>query len=174
MRVTFILLLAAALHPIGCGKRSEAPKAVEIDLNKLANPGPGDPQPKIPIDFKKTPPGGLPRTIDVTEVRNILGQLGRAYHGFFGDRNRGPNDAMELAPYFEKNPKILQALDPKEGYIPFQWKAHLLRMPAGTSNTILAFETIADANGQRNVVMADSSVTQMDEATFQKAPKAGN
>lgn len=178
------LFLASGLAAPGCMKKNKEPVKDEVAKvlpdPALPNPGgphPGGPNPGVippgPGQIKKEPVGDFKRAIDINDVRNTLQNVGLAYHTFFNDRNRGPNDVQELAPYYEKNAKITQALDPREGYITFQWKAHLLRMPAGTSETILAYETAAAGNGTRLVLMADRSVKTMDEAEFQKAPKAG-
>jgi hypothetical protein len=42
----------------------------------------------------------------------------------------------------------------------------------GASNTALAWETDADSQGLRVVLMCDTSVQTMDENTFKNTPKA--
>lgn len=151
------------------------PKSEEKPLAKGPPPpgGPGVPPMPGPAPFEppgKQPIGGIPRRMEISEVRNLMKQLGVAYHNFFDVHRRGPKDAKELAIFFDKNTRITQALNEK--WIAFQWGAHLLKMTEGTSRTIIAYETQADRNGQRVVLFGDASVTELNETEFAKAPRA--
>jgi hypothetical protein len=134
------------------------------------------PNPPLPPPPNMDPPpkqgtGGLARTLEVTERRFLLQQLGVAYQNHELTENRAPASRKELSAYYENNGKINDALD--KGDIVFIYGVRPQQMPQGASNTILAYEAIPDRNGNRIVLNGDGSVHTMDEATFSNAPKAG-
>jgi hypothetical protein len=114
--------------------------------------------------------GGPARVLDITEVRQLMKQLGLAYHTFESDRNAAPKNLKELSPYYENSARITDLL--QKGQVVFLYGVRPQQMTSGTSNTILAYEAVQDGNGVRVVLMGDGSVQELDEASFQKAPKA--
>jgi len=123
-----------------------------------------------PAIVKKAPVGGIARARERTEIENNLRQLGIAYRQFEVDNNRGPKDQKELGPYYQNVATINDSL--KNKWITFIWGVNRAGFSEGTSNTILAYETDADRQGQRFALMGDGSVQNMDEETFKKTPKA--
>jgi hypothetical protein len=114
--------------------------------------------------------GGIPRKIDETKVKNDLRQLAIAYRLFFDANNRGPASADELAPEFQNEPKLKEAL--KTGQYILFWKVNLNAVPEGSSRTILGYEGTPDADGNRCVVMVDATTQKITEKEFEAAPKA--
>lgn len=142
----------------------------------------GDPkqpeQPPIADGFQPPPPPGpkapatgVRRAAERAEVKNALRQLGLAFHQYCDTSRKGPQKWEDLAPYYEKNQQITEMLTTK--YLTFLYGAHISQMPQGTSNTVLAYETQLDQQGIRIVLMADGSVTFMNDVEFKAAPKAG-
>jgi hypothetical protein len=101
---------------------------------------------------------------------NDLRQIGLAYHQYFDDHNRGPAKADDLAPYVDNSKRLLGLLKKEE--IIFFYKVSLTQMPAGTSNTVLAYEKDVPEKGGW-VLMADGSTKKMKPEEFKKAAKAG-
>ena len=97
-----------------------------------------------------------------------LKQLGLAYHSHVGAMKRPPANAKELAPFFEKDAKLMETLTKGEYII--LWKSSFENMTAGTSNTILGYEKETPTAGGL-VLMADASVRNMTAEEFKKAPK---
>ena len=97
--------------------------------------------------------------------------LGLAYANFNDTFKRGPNNQKELEPFYERNGRVTQSLDDKEGWLVFIYGAGVRNMTEGTSRTILAYEK-GPEGGFRYVLMGDGSFTQMSEEDFAKAPKA--
>jgi hypothetical protein len=101
---------------------------------------------------------------------NDLRQIGLAYHQYVNDNNRGPARADDLGPYFCKNERLLGLL--KKDEIIFFYKVSLTQMPAGTSNTVLAYDRDVPAKGGW-VLMGDGATKKMSPEDFKKATKAG-
>jgi hypothetical protein len=110
------------------------------------------------------------RRLEITEVYNWFKQLGLSYQtvASASTSGNGPSSFKELTElhgtplkeWLEKN------------WIIVVWGARPLSQPGGASNTALAWETDADLQGNRVVLMCSGSVETMDEATFAKTAKA--
>jgi hypothetical protein len=102
---------------------------------------------------------------------NDLKMIGVAYHNFCDTFKRGPADEKELAPYYENDARLSEAL--RSGRYVFLWGVSVedIQADAGTTATVLAYEADAPAKGG-HVLMADASVRSMTPQEFQAAPKA--
>jgi DNA-directed RNA polymerase subunit M/transcription elongation factor TFIIS len=165
--VVLILIVVLILMLPGGGDKAKV-------VQKRPEPEPAQPQQAAvapPDEDRKAPVGGLARSREVTTVQNELRQLGIAYRNFETLENRGPKDQKELASYYENNGEINEALTKK--WLTFIWGAPRQSLAEhGASNTILGYETDADRQGIRMVLLGDGSVRGMDEDEFQKTPKA--
>jgi hypothetical protein len=138
-------------------------------------------QPKIPDQPKgggpgpkgdKRPKGGIPRGMDIHEVKNMFKQIGLAYHSYVDANNRkGPPNYQALSPFYERVKSYDDALK-DDGFIVFIWNVAPQQMTNGTSQTILAYERDMDDRGARVVLFGDGSVDVLGEETFQAATKA--
>jgi hypothetical protein len=99
----------------------------------------------------------------------LLKQIGLAYHDCLSNSNKPPAKIEDLAPYYENDAKITDAL--KKGQFVFIYNSSIKNMPAGTAKTILAYEKEVPTSGGL-VLMADASVRSMTADEFKKAPKA--
>jgi hypothetical protein len=112
----------------------------------------------------------LARTYDRARLPNLLKQLGLAYHLYWDSNGgKGPRSQKDLEPFYENNQTINKLLS--EGNIVILYGATLTSMTQGMSNTVLAYEKDAD-QGMRWVLMADAAPKLMNQADFDKAPKA--
>jgi hypothetical protein len=100
---------------------------------------------------------------------NWLKQIGLAYHNCLSNTNKPPAKLEDLAPYYENDAKITDAL--KKGQFVFIYNSSIKNMPAGTAKTILAYEKDVPSSGGL-VLMADASVRSMTADEFKKVPKA--
>jgi hypothetical protein len=129
------------------------------------------PDQKPPEDpYKKDPRVGLRRIMDRVEARSILRGLGQAYAAHETLHKKGPADRDELSRSVNNDFRTMEYID--KNWFTFIYGADRKLMTAGSSNTILAYETYKDGTNQRLVLMADGSVTDMDEPTFAGAAKA--
>jgi hypothetical protein len=151
-------------------------RKVEINLEKLAPklPPPKESELKTIASSGSQPSKAEPKSnpapaVDRQLVTNHLKMLGLAYHSFLDAKRVPPASLDELAPFFENDAKLLEAL--RRGDYIFIYKVHILKMTAGTSNTILAYEKDVPSKGGL-VLMADGSVQTMTAQEFQAAPKA--
>jgi hypothetical protein len=143
----------------GCKK----PKSTEPEV---ANTGPAV-QPTTPINKNKNV---IARTYDRAKLPSLLKQIGLAYHSYWSTSGgKGPSSQKDLAPYYENNAAINKYLN--DGVIVVYYGATLTGMTQGTSNTILAYEKDSD-QGMRHVLMGDGRPVVMNQADFDKAPKA--
>ena len=140
-------------------KKLEAP-ALPPDFLKA----PGAPPPKAPAT-------GIRRPAERAEVKNLLKQLGLAYHICCDNTGKAPQKLEDLEPFYEKNQQITEMLKTK--YLVFLYGTKPTQMIQGTSNTVLAYESQLDQQGIRLVLMGDGSVSHMTEAEFKAAPRAG-
>jgi len=108
--------------------------------------------------------------LDKAKVGNYLKQVGLSYHNYL-DANGGkaPAKAEDLAPYFENDKKLLDALKSEE--IVFLYGVRLVDMTAGSSNTVLAYEKDAPTKGGQ-VLYGDGSVKKLAADDFKKATLA--
>jgi predicted RNA-binding Zn-ribbon protein involved in translation (DUF1610 family) len=166
--LALVLIVVLVLVLPGSGKDKVAQK--KVDLPKEEPPVVVENPPQQIQIQKKDPAGGILRSRERTEIENTLRQLGIAYRNFEIERNRGPKDQKEFEGYYERNQRINEYLTNQ--WVIFIWGAGRNSFPDGASNTILAYESIADRQENRFVLMGDGSVQTLDEATFQKTPKA--
>lgn len=99
-----------------------------------------------------------------------LSQLGQLYMIKLTDGDRPPMKLEDWPELKKDYPQGYQAL--ADGTYIFLWNAGPTSMPAGTSNTIVAYEKSVPEN-KGEVLMGDGSVQTMTAAEFKKAPKAG-
>ncbi len=96
-----------------------------------------------------------------------LKRIGLAYHSCL-DAKKPPAKVEELAPYYENDAQLTDAI--RKGDLVIFWNVQLLKLTAGTSNTVLGYEKDAPARGGL-VLMADGSVRRMTAAEFKAAAK---
>jgi len=132
---------------------------------KKVEPGP------LVVVGGKTRLGKYIRVLAKTEAEFVLKNLGLAYINFNDTVKRGPNNQKELEPFYERDNRVTQSLDDKEGWLTFIYGSSPRSMVDGTSRTILAYER-GPEDGFRYVLLGDGSFTQMSEEDFAKAPKA--
>jgi hypothetical protein len=124
-----------------------------------------EPKPKMGNDLI----GKIRRRVEITEVQNNLRELGKAIYADSTINGKGTASYKDLGLSFANNP-VKGWID--RGWVKVVWSANLNNLPNGASKTALAWETEADSQGLRVVVMCDASVQTMDEQTFQNTPKA--
>jgi len=136
----------------------------QLKTGKPPSTGPGTPDASGGADRS-----ALPRVEREADLR----QLAFAYSFFFDANKRSPANAEELSPYFEKNQKLLKALNDKEVVLIFN-APPITQIAAtdGTSNVVLAYEGQTPTKGGY-VVMFDTSVHMMTADEFKKAKLAG-
>jgi hypothetical protein len=156
--VVFAFVVSAALV-VGCKKPKDADTDKTVPSSSM--------QAATPTNKNKNV---LARTYDRARLPNLLKQLGLAYHLYWDSNGgKGPGSQKDLEPFYENNQTINKLLS--EGNIIVFYGATLTSMTQGTSNTILAYEKDAD-QGMRHVLMADGRAVVMNQADFDKAPKA--
>ncbi|MFL5242413.1 MAG: hypothetical protein ACJ8FY_09920 [Gemmataceae bacterium] len=151
------IVLSSALL-VGCKKQ----KNTELETTSISTV-----QTTTPTNRNKNV---IARTYDRVRLPNSLQQIGLAYHLYWDSNGgKGPSSQKDLAPFYENNATINKLL--AEGNIIVFYGATLNSMTQGTSNTILAYEKDSD-QGMRHVLMADGRAVVMNQADFDKAPKA--
>jgi len=164
----------------GCGKkrRGEPTDTEATSTPSVSTPAPVStpvPKPAAAPAKEKDPNaglGGLARVWTEQDTKNRLKQIVLAYHNYIDSSNgKAPAKASDLAPFYDKEPNITEALD--KGWIVFLYNVRLQQMTQGTSNTILAYEAEPDRSGRRWIVKADGSVDKVSQQEFDKMPKAG-
>lgn len=97
-----------------------------------------------------------------------LHQLGQLYMAKATEGDRPPAKLEDWADLKRDYPQGYQAI--ADGTFVFLWNSG--HMPAGPSNTVLAYEKDVPVD-QGEVLMGDGSVQTMTAAEFKRAPKAG-
>ncbi|MBI3407824.1 MAG: hypothetical protein HY040_05645 [Planctomycetes bacterium] len=168
MRCVIVAIVVCAFFECGCNKEPEpTPKGpVPVAQGKDQAPKEREVPPRQP---KLTRIG---RRMEISEVRNIMQQLGLAYVQYETQFKKGPKTISDLESYLEKNPKFTDPL--KNGHITFVFNVSTMQMPSGPGNSILAYENDVDVNGFRVVLMGNGQTVQdLNEEDFNKSPKAG-
>jgi hypothetical protein len=98
-----------------------------------------------------------------------LQQFGLFYQTAATDLGRPPASLDELG-MRQQAPKLYQAV--ADGRIVVFWKASPMNAPAGTSNTLLAYDADVPAKGGA-VLMLDGSARKMTAEEFKNAAKGG-
>jgi hypothetical protein len=110
----------------------------------------------------------LKRVSERPKVQNQLAQIGLAYINC--SLMSAPRKIEDLMPFLENDTKTEKLL--RDGTIVVIWGVRIDQVP-NSSETILAYETDADDQGTRYVLMANgSTVKAMSNDEFQKAAKA--
>jgi hypothetical protein len=143
----------------------------------VAKAPPAKAQPAPPRFEPKPRKGGkdlisaVARRLEISEVNNAFRQLGLSYQNVASasTSGRGPADFKELTELHGTTP-LKEWLD--KNWIIVVWGARPLSQAGGASNTALAWETDADLQGNRVVLMCSGSIVTMDEATFANTAKA--
>jgi len=129
------------------------------------------PPPKFePLPEANRPKGGIPRAMDVQEVKNAMKQIGLAYHNCLTSNNKAPGKMQDLMQFLERNALIEKLLS--DGSVVFVYGVRIQDMTQGTSNTLIAWEKDADNRGLRVVLFGDGSVDMLPDDEFQSKPKA--
>lgn len=139
---------------------------------KVEPPPPVEGQPVVedkPPPEKKGGATGIARSRERTEIENNLRQLGIAFTQFEVEHSRGPKDQKEFESYYQRVHTINESLT--NGWITFPWGATRQSFPDGRSNTILAYETEPDGQGNRFAVLGDGSVHTLSVLDFARLPK---
>jgi hypothetical protein len=150
------LAFGSAFLLAGCG---DTKKGADTSESRGGFPGPAGKQ------------GGIVRRANEPQILNDLKLIGLAYHQYFGTHNKGPADIDQLAPFFDNDARLKKDLGPGGRYV-FHWNLGITQMTQGTSNTILAYERDADADGNRAVVMGDGAPRVMGDQEFKATLKA--
>jgi prepilin-type processing-associated H-X9-DG protein len=154
-----IALTLSSLLVAGCKK----PKSTEPEATSSAPTV----NPTTPVEKTKNV---ITRTKDRALLPNALRQIGLAYHNFWDTTGgKGPASQKDLAKFYENNANINKLLN--DNIIVVIYGATMNSMTQGTSNTILAYEKDSD-QGMRHVLFADGHPAVMNQADFDKAPKA--
>lgn len=152
-------------------------KAAEKDPKESTrDPASQEQKPEIPIKkesppvTKEEPKVPVQNAVQKQLLINRLKQIGLAYHSCYDANKKPPSKVEELEPFYEKDAKITDAI--RKGEIKIYWNVFFLKLPQGTSNTVLGHEKEVATRGGM-VLMADGSVRSMTAAEFKKAPKPG-
>ncbi len=107
-----------------------------------------------------------------TLIQNDLKIVVLAYNLHTLDRQRPPAKAEDLAPYFENDKRLLEAL--KSGKIQFQYNVPIADIikAKGIANTILAYEKNLPTKGGY-AAFANGDVKKLTAEEFKKTPLAG-
>jgi hypothetical protein len=147
------------------GPANQQAKAKDPPKEKEQPPPKFEPKPKKGKDLIST----IARRMEMTDVRNCFGQLGKAIYADSTINGKGTANYKDLGLNFANNP-LKEWID--KDWVKVVWSANLSNLPNGASNTALAWETDPDSQGFRIVLMCDTSVQTMNEEDFQKTPKA--
>jgi hypothetical protein len=173
--LSLVLVLTLLVPTTGCGKKRRVDDSTEATA--AATSPATTPAPKVVVQApaqEKDPNAGLSglaRVWTEQETKNRFRQIGLAYHNYMDTFKKAPAKAADLAPFYEKDAKITEALD--KGWIVFLYNVRPQQMTQGTSNTVVAYENEPDRLGMRWVLMGDASVSKASQQEFDKMPKAG-
>jgi hypothetical protein len=137
-------------------------------VNKKAAQANSSAPEQAPTTPKVNPLGPLPgaaAVIDEIQLREV----GRCYQ-IAADTNLRPPASLDDLGLKQAAPKLHQAI--ADGRIIVYWKANATNAPAGTSNTILAYDADVPTKGGA-VVMLDGSARKMTAEQFKDTAKAG-
>jgi hypothetical protein len=106
---------------------------------------------------------------------NELMQLGLLYHNYYDSTNKWPATVDEFVKFAQANDPatgpVISAL--QSGKYILYMDVDVAKLPAGSGNTVLAYEADVPAAGGP-VLMADGSIRQMTAAEFSAATKPPN
>jgi hypothetical protein len=121
---------------------------------------------QAPTNPKVNPLGPLPgAAVVIDEIQ--LREVGRCYQ-IAADTNLRPPASLDDLGLKQAAPILHQAI--ADGRIIVYWKANLTNAPAGSSNTILAYDADVPTKGGA-VVMLDGSARRMTADEFKDAAK---
>jgi hypothetical protein len=150
LRVLLLLALPAGLCVTGCWR---------INQNSPQNAGRGT--------TKVNPLGPFPGAkVVIDEIQ--LREVGRCYVIAVA-AGQPPANVDDLG-IKQEAPKLYQAI--ADGHIIVYWKASATNAPAGTSNTVLAYDADVPTKGGA-VAMLDGTARKMTAEEFKNAAKAG-
>ncbi len=162
LRIGLLLLLALTLS-MGCNRKAR--KAAGTTAATTSSGG------SVVVQ-----PGAGPGVMQVRKAAerpgnlNDLSQIALAYRQYQDTYNRPPANAQELLSFLQVSGKLGKLL--QEGVYVVYWNANLNTLPAGPSNTILAY-TRETPTEDGMVVMADGTARRMTAQEFAATPKAG-
>jgi hypothetical protein len=129
-------------------------------------------QPKFdPLPDNPRPKGGIPRTMDVQELKNAMHNIGLAYHNYASANNKAPMKLQDFFTVMDRN-ALIETLLKDDGAVVFIYGVRPQDMTQGTTNTILAYEKESDNKGVRVVLYGDGSVELLTDGEFYAKPKA--
>lgn len=108
------------------------------------------------------------RPLNRLETDIILNNIKQSFLAFDLDKNRGPKELSDLD--CARDPRVQEALDPKEGWLIFIWGVGQRNM-ADPPRTILGYER-EPVEGMRYVIFGNGAPDRISEEDFAKAPRA--
>jgi hypothetical protein len=108
-------------------------------------------------------------TGDTQRFANDLKQIGLAYHNYNDSFGKAPTKAEDLGPFIENDKRLMEVLKEK---VVFIYGVKITEMPAGTSNTVLAYQKDIEKSNFGVVLMGDGSIKKMTPDEFKKATLA--
>jgi hypothetical protein len=114
---------------------------------------------------------GVQKAAQQQKERNDLKQIALEYLNFIDNNQNPPKTLDEFVAFFEKNYGANPvSSDLKSGKYVIYLDVTINKLPDGTGNTVLAYESSVPASGGP-VVMADASIRDMTAAEFAAAKK---
>jgi hypothetical protein len=162
LRMCFLAGICWTLFLSGCKKQADESTQ---PVSKDQNPSNPNTPPKGKTGFARS-------LLDLRKTTNDFKQIVLAYHMYW-DENRGkpPTKPYDFLPFLQKEgPRLTKAM--KDGQIVVFFGATMQQMTEGTTNTILAYEKDADDKGLRVVAFGDGHLDTLNQADFDKKPKA--
>ncbi len=122
---------------------------------------------QAPPQGKEPPKGRLARLFEIPDCMTYLRNIGIGYNQVVSETGKGPKTKEDLNKAAGNARQIKEWLDSGQVVVIYGVSANQI---SGTK--ILAYEPEADVHGIRLVLLGDGSVQKMDDAEFQKTPKA--
>jgi hypothetical protein len=174
MRATALILIGLLACGAGCNKNKERKvwKPEDEPVAKAeppkTSPPPGviaQPPQEQPKQKPKSLVGNIYRTMDDVDFDAAMRNIALAMQQHEIQNNRLPKNMDELAAFYEKNPRIIDAFK----WLEVQWGAP---KPADPANTVFMNEIGPDRANNRAVITANGTFTKIPEEQFAKMPKA--
>jgi hypothetical protein len=177
MRFAVIVLVGAALLAGGCRKSKQQAQATTPAPPAATSSAAQAPHPQGGGGREVSPGGGgavmaVRGAVDRTKAENDLKQIGLFYQQYADTNGKPPANQQDFLGYIQREAREL-AQHLQDGWYVVYWKVNPATLPAGTSNTVLAYQSDLPTSGGM-ALMADGSVQRMTAQQFAAAPKAGS
>lgn len=175
-----VLLLLATVLSVGCrkmtGQQAQAP-------TNTASPTQKGPAPKPPVNPPPRPGGGggvpgggggvmaVRTAAERQRAANDLKQIGLFYKQYELENSRPPANQQEFISYIQRDGRKI-ADEINKGIYLVYWNVGPNSLPAGASNTVLAYDVDVPMQGGW-VVMADGSQRRVTAQEFASIAKPG-